>query len=300
MSVAASLARVGDGVVRSRLLQFLVAGGLIFAVAPRTERSDRIELSREGLTALHAAGAQKLGGAPITAVRAEQIDRRAVEDEVLYREAVRLGLDKDDGIVRQHLVQKVLMLAEDLDGATRDAGEAELRRYYEQTRDRWRKNDVVHLLHVFGVDHDRVQALGAQLAAYDGRAGAPPVGDAFPHSRELTTDEPTLAGPFGERFAAAVFALPARAAGAWSEPLQSTYGWHRVKVLDHQPGRQASFEEVRERLSVEYAVERRHRAIRAFLAQAYQRYHLELDGADVPFPAPGERLAFRSSSSVED
>ena len=65
-------------------------------------------------------------------------------------------------------------------------------------------------------------------------------------------------------------------------------------------GRQASFEEVRERLSVDYAVERRHRAIRGFLAQAYKRYHLELDGADVPFPAPGERLAFRSSASVED
>jgi peptidyl-prolyl cis-trans isomerase C len=281
----------------SRLLQFLVAGGLIFAVAPRAERSDRIELSREGLAALHAAGAQKLGGAQISPVRAEQIDRRAVEDEVLYREAVRLGLDQDDGIVRQHLVQKVLMLAEDLDGATRDPGEAELRRYYEETRERWRKNDVVHLLHVFAVDHDRVQSLGEQLAAYDGTPGAPPLGDAFPHSRELTTDEPALAGPFGERFASAVFALPA---GTWSEPLQSTYGWHRVKVLDHQPGRTASFAEVRERLSVEYAVERRHRAIRAFLAQAYQRYHLELDGADVPFPAPGERLAFRSSSSVED
>ncbi len=300
MSVGASLARVGHVAGQSRLLQFLVAGGLIFAVAPRSERTDRIELSREGLAALHAAGAQKLGGAQISAVRAEQIDRRAVEDEVLYREAIRLGLDKDDGIVRQHLVQKVLMLAEDLDGATRDPGEAELRRYYEETRDRWRKNDVVHLLHVFAVDHDRAQAFGAQLAAYDGKPGAPPVGDAFPHSRELTTDEPTLAGPFGERFAAAVFALPAGAAGTWSEPLQSTYGWHRVKVLDHQPGRQASFEEVRERLSVEYAVERRHRAIRAFLAQAYKRYHLELDGADVPFPAPGERLAFRSSSSVED
>ena len=297
MTVAASLAPLTRVARQSRLFQFLVAGGLIFAVAPRTARTDRIELSREGLDALHAAGAQKLGGAQITAVRAEQIDRRAVEDEVLYREAVRLGLDKDDGIVRQHLVQKVLMLAEDLDGATRDPGEAELRRYYEDTRDRWRKNDVVHLLHVFAVDHDRIQALGGQLAAYDDQPGAPPAGDAFPHSRELTADEPTLGGPFGERFATAVFALPT---GTWSEPLQSTYGWHRVKVLDHQAGRQATFAEVRERLSVEYAVERRHRAIRAFLAQAYQRYHLELDGADVPFPAPGERLAFRSSSSVED
>jgi peptidyl-prolyl cis-trans isomerase C len=52
---------------------------------------------------------------------------------VLYREAMRLGLDRDDGLVREHLIQKMLLLAEDLGGASREPTRDEVRAYFDQT-----------------------------------------------------------------------------------------------------------------------------------------------------------------------
>src|SRR4051794_33212311 len=98
--------------LRSRLLQFLVLGAIIFAVAPRGAAPGRISLKGDYLRALEVAEASRRASAA-----GAEVERRAIEDEVLYREALRLGLDQGDPLVRGHLIQKVLLLAEDLGGA---------------------------------------------------------------------------------------------------------------------------------------------------------------------------------------
>src|SRR5438270_10574020 len=91
----------------NRLLQFLALGAIIFALAPRPPSPAHISLKAGYLAALEAAEAARHAGSTST-----EVERRAIEDEVLYREAVRLGLDRGDPLVRGHLIQKVLLLAE--------------------------------------------------------------------------------------------------------------------------------------------------------------------------------------------
>ncbi len=281
----------------NRIVHFVVLGALIFAFAHgRADSRTKISVPRAYVDGLRVAQAHKLGVPRLSDERAGDVERRAIEDEVLYREALRLGLDRDDAVLRQHLVEKMLLLAEDLAGASREATRDELVAYYERTRDRWRLAEGVHLVHVFAVKRDTLVRIAADVRAAP-RDVPPPLGDAFPHSRDVRGSRVDLAATYGDELADAAMALPA---GAWSEPLPSRFGWHLVYVIEHVAGRPASFDEVAARVRLDYAVEQRHAAIARYLAKAFARYQVDIDGAPVTDYAPTERLALRTAPSAED
>jgi peptidyl-prolyl cis-trans isomerase C len=294
------LHRVAARVRGDRMLHFVLLGALVFAIAhERSASRSKVSLSSAYIDGLRTAQAQKLGVSELSEQRATEVEHRAIEDEVLYREAMRLGLDRDDAVLRQHLVQKMLLLAEDLSGATREATRGELVAYFDRTRDHWRAAEGVHLLHVFATQRDTLVRIAddvrAALAAHPGVP--PPLGDAFPHSRDLRGSRADLAATYGDELADAAMALPV---GMWSEPVPSRFGWHLVFVVEHVPGRAATFEEVADRVRLAYAVELRHAAIARFLTTAFARYDVDVDGVPVTDYTPTQRLGLRSLPSAED
>lgn len=264
---------------RSHVVHFLVLGGAIFALAPRPEGDRDIHLTRAQLTALYGAeGRRTARGADEDRRRA--IDARAIEDEILYREALRLGLDRGDGIVRQRLIQKVIFLAEDLGGAANRPTDADLRAYYEATRDRWRAPEKWRLVHVFAGPgkRDELAALLPRVIA-EGSGDTPPaLGDAFPIPRSVTASRAEIEREYGESFMRAVAGMRE---GAWSEPVESRYGLHLVKVVAHEEPRQETFEEARPRLKLAHLVDRKEKALRSYLEQAFERYRVDVDGQAV-------------------
>jgi peptidyl-prolyl cis-trans isomerase C len=277
---------------RHRALQFLVLGGLLFALAPKPGSSRDIGFESRSLSALEAAQVQRLGRAALDGDEAREVQARAIQDEILYREALRLGLDRDDNVVRQRLIQKVLFLAEDLAGVTATPSEAELRAFFDATRSQWTRPARVRFVHVYagptGRDHLadlRDQAIAATSIA----PGQPPsLGDAFPLPRSATASHDELVGEFGAAFADAVFALRP---GTWSDPIPSRHGWHLVEVVERTEAGLASFEEVQGRLPLTYLVARKKRATADFLRQAATRYRITIDGHPLAAPPVGERMA---------
>ena len=197
---------------------------------------------------------------------------------MLYREAVRLGLDRDDGLVREHLIQKMLLLAEDLGGASREPTRAEVKAYFDRTRDRWRQDERVHLVHVFATRRETaVGLLDATRAADALHPGAvPPVGEAFARSRDVRGSRAGLRGQLWRAASPMRSSHCRRARGASLSSHGS--GGIVVKVLQHTPGAPAAFDDVFERVRLEYAVVHRHEAIAHFLEQAFKRYHVDVDG----------------------
>src|SRR5689334_1200661 len=94
----------------ARLVQFLAIGGAIFALAPRPRDPRRIEISRAELAIVQAAEASRHGARTLDAAKTAEVTARLIEDRMLFDEGVRLGLDRDDPIIRQRVVQKVLLL----------------------------------------------------------------------------------------------------------------------------------------------------------------------------------------------
>jgi hypothetical protein len=283
----------------NRLVQFLSLGGLLFIVTPSSESPHHIDLRRQHIAALQAAQATRLGSDTLPASQASEVEVRAIEDEVLYREALRLGLDQSDPLIRQHLIQKVLLLAEDLGGAGREPTEAELRLHFEETRERWVMPGEVRLIHIFASEPKALAALSPQLQAHEASApeAIPPLGETFPLSRDVRSPRPRLAAEYGPEFTQAVWALPL---GSWSEPVASRYGWHRVKVLSRTESRPATFEDVRLELVLDFAIARRKRVVSQFVARSFERYTLTVDGVPMPPPAPTGRLGIRTEASAED
>jgi hypothetical protein len=159
----------------------------------------------------------------------------------LRDDALALGMHETDLVVRRRLIQKLVL---EIEGRARvEPSERELESYLERERDRFRSAARVRISQVFFSARSGEGAAERALEALRNHsAGSPPAGDAFPVPRDLPSrSEAQLAATFGPAFASAVFEL---APGGWT-PLGSSFGVHLVRVLERIEERDGDLFEVR-------------------------------------------------------
>ncbi len=276
---------------QSRLAQFCVIGAAIFALAPH-DRGRRVDVPGATLAALRSAEARRVE-APLDDPKAHEVEARAIEDEILYREALRMSLDKGDPLVRQRLIEKLLLLVEDMGGASRAPTDAELRAYFEETRAQWRRASRVHFVHVFAARKDALPPEG--VLDPDARE-APAVGDAFPYARDVTATRDEI----GRLYGADVADQLERQDGGWSAPVASSFGWHRVRVVERLPGAPARFEEVKKEMELDFMLARREKVVGSYLRRLASEYDIRIDGHKLTGFVPTRRVAMRVDPSAED
>lgn len=288
-------------VARSRLGQFFAIGLVLFAIAPAPRAAGRdVHVSAGHLTALRAERARRLGVRALPDDEAQRVEQRAIEDELLVREALRLGLDEGDAIVRQRLVQKMLFLAEEMAGASRAPTEAEIAAYFDERPDRWMRAARVSFVHVVAPTSEAAASLRPTLLAWSATAprdAIPPFGDPLPVSRGVSARLSDVAQSYGAPFADAVRAL---AVDTWSAPIASRHGFHLVRVTANDPARRATLAEVHDEVRASLVDERRHAAVDAWLRASLARYRVDVDGRAVDSLSPSSRTANRGSASGED
>ncbi len=277
--------------MREPLLHFVLIGLALFvgygALNPEAERRDnssRIEITRDDLRQLEVAWMAQWRRHPTAEEMRALIDAK-VREEILYREALALGLDKDDTIVKRRLAQKMAFLAEDI-SAVRDPGREELRAWFEKNRERFALPGLVSFRHLyFSPDSRGERAREMAARALERVAGRPAdipftVGDRFmfqDYYGDSRLEE--VAGVFGIQFAQALFRVQP---GAWQGPLESGLGWHLVFVSSITPGRVPAFEEIEPDVKTAWMDERRGEArARAFQAMK-ARYEVILPGPKAP------------------
>ena len=240
--------------LREPLLHFLLVGALIFATyellnpgADRTVQANRIVLTEDDLRQLAVQWLAQ-GRPPPSPNEMRALVEQRVSEEILFREALALGLDKNDEIIKRRLTQKMGFLAEDV-VALQDPGDAELKAWFVQNSGRFALPPRVSFRHLyFSADRGpgARDAAAAALAKFAGKpADSPEAGAAADpfmfqdYYAERAPDQ--IAKEFGPDFAKALFRLEPR---AWRGPIQSGYGWHLVFVDAMEPGRTPTFEEV--------------------------------------------------------
>jgi peptidyl-prolyl cis-trans isomerase C len=252
-------------------------------LAPR-DAAHTIELSAADVDALRQDQRRRVGTAPTPDEDAALI-QRFVDDEILYREALALGLDRGDIIVRRRLLQKMEFLLEGLHPVP-EPSDAELEAYLAAHADRYRSPARVDLTHVF-VSRDRhgaaAERVAAELrAALDAGAEPSTLGDPFVRGRELhAQSERDLAGIFGPAFARAAVELPV---GAWSSPVTSSYGLHLVRVNRRVPAELPALDRIRAAVRQDWAEERRGELLRAALGELRRKYVVRIEPARVAPP----------------
>jgi hypothetical protein len=267
--------------LRNPLLHFAVIGIALFAVfrsigGSEEDARSTIRLSAADQAALEARWEQQWGRSPTDDELQGLIEDR-VREEILYREALSLGLDRDDTIVRRRLAQKMEFLASDA-AAIPEPGDDELLAFLEQHAGRFRIPGRVTFEQIyFGRDtHGAELAEVAKRALAAARAGESVEGDRLllPRRQERVTAS-RVGQVFGEGFGEAVMRL---APGRWEGPIASAYGLHVVFVEESRPARTPALDEVRPAVRREWEASRRKEESQAFYRDLRARYPVEIEG----------------------
>ncbi len=228
--------------LREPLLHFLLAGLVLFALAGHQRRANdhyRIVITPERIEGLRNAYVAEFGSPPPPAMIPRLIDDY-VASEVLLREGLARGLDKDDEIVRRRVIQKVEFLEQDM-ATVPQPSEADLRGWFAKHRERYAEPGKASFSHVFfsaeteseAAARRRSEAVLARLSPATKRA--PELGDSFPDQFDFSGFGPEEARRlFGtSEMGEALFKAPV---GRWAGPYRSAYGWHLVRVSAAEPG----------------------------------------------------------------
>jgi len=278
--------------VREPLVHFLLLGGLLFGAwyafsdQPRVSDSNRIVIDEAQMASL-AATFQRTWLRPPTHKELVGLVQDRIREEVLYREALALGLDRDDQVIRRRLRQKMEFVSTDL-AEPDPPTEAELQAYLDANMDRFHTAARLSFTQVYlkQDEQERATALLQRLA------GHPPsqleldqLGDAdiLPGAMQQA-DQPEIGRVFGRGFAEALSAAPL---GQWSGPYASPYGQHLVYVSERSPAREPPLGEVRTAVAREWLAERERDANERFYRALRKRYTIEVA---YPKMAAGDRL----------
>ena len=274
--------------LREPLLHFLLIGLLLFGGyrmlhpdAFGRDSGNRIVLTEDDLRQMSVQWLAQGRPAPTPEQWRSLIETR-LREEVLYREALALGLDKDDSIVKRRMAQKMEFLAEDISDLN-DPKPDELRAWFDRNAGEFALPARASFRHVyFSREHrgkrtraEAERAL-AQIAGKpsDSRAAAA-AGDPFMFQDfygDRSSDQ--IATQFGPQFAQSLFG---QKPGAWRGPIESGYGWHLVFVESITPRRIPAFQEVApEDLKAAWIAARRAETKRKMYEAMRARYQIVL------------------------
>jgi len=241
--------------LREPLVHFLLIGAVLFGLYSAAQHgravaapAKEIRLSLDEVAQLVMLY-QSQWRRPPTAQELQRMVENKVQQEVLYREALAMGIDKDDEIVKRRMAQKMQFLAEDV-AAAREPTAVELKRWFDKHSALFALPPRLSFRHLyFSPDRrgtrarqDAAQALAKLGGQPEDAKLAAALADPFmfqDYYRDRAPD--SLGKEFGPLFALAVAKL---APGSWQGPIESGFGWHLVFVDTVIPGRVPAFEEI--------------------------------------------------------
>lgn len=242
-------------ILREPLLHFLVLGALLFAIYSYLNRgrggvesSKQIVVSIDDLRTMDAFFETQWHRQPTPQEFNAMVEDK-VREEVLYREGLAMGLDRDDTIVKRRMAQKMQFIAEDV-AAAHEPSTDELKAWFDKNKDKFALPSRYSFRHLYfspdkrGKDaqEDAAKALAKIAGQPEDSKLAASLADPFMFQDYYGDKAPTaIAKEFGSPFAVAIEKVKP---GSWQGPIESGYGWHLVFVDTVIPGRIPSFEEI--------------------------------------------------------
>jgi peptidyl-prolyl cis-trans isomerase C len=202
-----------------------------------------------------------------------------VREEILYRQAVAMGLDEDDPVTRRRMAQKLEFLTNDL-ALFKEPTRADLEQYFESHQERYREADLITFNQVFldpdardeSTLDDAARLLAELQASSDPDEAAQGAGDRLmSQSYYRQASQIDVHKQLGSGFAEAVMELEP---GQWHGPVLSGYGVHLVYVHEVRHAPPAALEDVRQRVLEDWQAEQQEKFNAEFYASLASRYDI--------------------------
>lgn len=263
--------------LREPLVHFLIAGAVLFvAMSGRApDLGERRIIVDEpvvaGLVNHHVRAFRR----PPTADELDGLIRDHVRGEVYYREALRLGLDADDDVVKKRLRNKMLAIA----GAEAEAArprDTELQALLDADPARYAAPPMYRLQQLYlGPDTTALRAAATAALRRTAEGATPAIAvEALPlPGRFDDASQTDLAEQLGDEFAAALARLPV---GVWTGPVVSGFGLHLVRIERRVQPPPPRLADVRQRLENDWRSAAVRKAQDAHLQQLLDTYAVEI------------------------
>ena len=216
----------------------------------------------------------------------ENLTQEAAREEILYREALALGLDRNDYIIRSRLVQKLRYLSEGFSDDDLTLSEEDILTYFEENRRNYNIDPFITFTHVFynaqrrgkeeayRLAEEKILALNKESVPF---AEAANHGDRFPYFVNYVERPPQLiASHLGGDVTEALFQIIPNAS-TWYGPFESSFGFHLVMITDQEREREPSFEEVRDRVEADAQAAQARQNTELAIREIMDQYKISID-----------------------
>ncbi len=237
--------------LKEPLVHFLIGGAVLFGFfawtgTPSDPASREITIDSEVLGAISSGYEQQMGRAP-TDSELDALTERFIREEVLYREALRLGLDQNDAIVRRRLAQKMDLIAAARAEAA-NPSEEELQAWLEEHPTRF-ATDAKYTFEQLWFE-ERQGSLRALRALQEGSSAQELVASIDLPNRVSAMPRSEVLDRFGQQFVRGLESL--EAGGAWQGPIPSGLGWHVIRLTQVEASELPQLDDIRERVEADW------------------------------------------------
>jgi len=282
--------------LKDPLFHFLLIGAGIFMLYgwqadDDATRPDQIVFTEEHIDRLINLWERKWQRLPTQQELTGLIEQQ-VREEVFYREALAMGLDKDDLVVRRRMSQKMEFISNDLASMAEPAA-TQLQIYLDQHSEKFAIPGRISYSQVYLNTSDRgeqvysdANALLSELSKSTVDIDVSMAGDSFMGGYHFTDETGFGVGRiFGKAFAQRLFELPV---GEWTGPIESGYGLHLVRIHSRTDSQAPSLEQVRDKVRVEWLAEQQRKTNDLLYAELRKRYEITIEGPAAPPSSTGD------------
>ncbi len=267
------------------LFHFLLIGlGLFFlfsqlnSTVEKTE-SNTIVIKQSKIDAMNASYLKQRGRAPMDK-EIETLIENEIREELLYREAIALGLDKGDGVIRRRLAQKMKYLFEDL-AVINEPNDADLEKFLKEHASKFTLPGTLSFYQVYLDPKIHKDSLDEEVNTVLAHLKIISLEKAFSlgdrsllEYRFSKRRENDVKNRFGESFSKKLFKAPI---DSWQGPFQSAYGIHFVYIDSKEEAVLPELKQVREDVLQEYKREKMFEANEIFYNGLKDRYKIKID-----------------------
>jgi hypothetical protein len=262
----------------------VIGAGLFFLFSQinntQVETDHRIIITQANLDRLATLWLKRMGRPPSAQEREQQLEHY-IREQVLYREAMTMGLDQDDVIVSRRLAQKMEYLFNDLSFIP-EPSETELVTFLSEHASQFTMPATITFSQIFLDPRERNQEINKdaeqlleQLKETKTIVDTINLGDRSLLPYKFTEERQNeINSMFGAAFTNQVFSLPI---SSWQGPVASEYGLHLIYITARTENRLPSLAEIRDRVASEWRSTKQHEANEIFYQSLYQRYEIILD-----------------------
>lgn len=231
--------------MREPLLWFLVVGVLLFS-ADNYFNQDRDTIIVDAGIRDHLANLwQSQAGKSVSQQELDSLVQGWIKEEVFYREAIALGLDRDDSIIRRRLVQKLMFIIDDVDADPEH--QAELEAFYRANISAYTLPERYSFSQIYFKNADSAKVIITRLEGGENwrdLADASMLNDSY-----VSRSKKELAANFGAAF---IPRLDDLVLSEWVGPIESTFGFHLIRLDNIQPSEATPLQYIKDTVVRDY------------------------------------------------